>query len=148
MSSGTKIIQTAYQLIGVGTPAIDAADEFINNGVDRLNGMLQRWKSLGLDLGTTPLLNPGDQVNEPADTTTAIIDNLALELAPFADNGKNIVSPMLKINADKGMDALYKFKLDFEIPDMVLSSTTPVGMGNKPGILFPDYKRKGETVDG
>lgn len=133
MSAGTVIVQNALKKIGVHSIASPADSETIVDAVNSLNSMLQRWESLGIELGTGPLDVPGDELGEPLDTTVAIEDNLALLMAPYFDNAKSKVSRQLKINADLGFEAVKDSYRTLTIPEKVVSSTCPKGEGNSEG---------------
>lgn len=148
MSSGTFIIQSAYQRIGAHSLAAPATPEAIEAGQFILNSMMQLWLSENIDLGTVPLNAPGDELSEPGDSTNAIIDNLSLLLAPNFDNGRPIVSPQLKTNAKFGKALIRNLYQQITIPEKVVSSTLPVGQGGRRDFLWRTFKGKGGTVNG
>lgn len=148
MSSGTEIIQQALKRIGAHGITQPAAPETIVVGRDILNSMLQMWLSEGIDLGIVPLDAPGEELGEPLDARNAIIDNLALWLSPDFDNGENIVSEQLMSNARKGKNIIRNLYQDVVIPLKIVSSTLPVGQGNRTGFLRRVFKGKGGTVNG
>lgn len=130
MSTGTFLVQKALQKIGAHSLIRPANAQSLEDGFQALNGMLQTWLSMGIGLGIVPLSVPGDELGEPADSTQAIINNLALELAPDRQGGKDVVSLILLRNANSQFNALKALYQVFTIPDKVLSSTTPLGAGN------------------
>lgn len=148
MTTGTKIIKRALRRIGAHSIVSPAAPESINDGMDEMNSMLHIWLSKDIDLGFIPLQVPGDDVAEPADTTTAIVDNLALALSPDYDNGKNIVSPNLQRNADRGYTRVKNLYQKLSIPCKGVSSTLPVGEGNRRRFTSRTYFGKDATIDG
>jgi len=133
MSSGTEIIQTALQRIGVHSVAAPASPEAIVSGKDMLNSMLQMWQSIGVELGAVPLNAPGDELGEPMDARAGIIDNLAIYMAPEFSNGKQIVSPELSRSARIGYAFIKKMYQSIEIPKKKMSSTMPLGAGSTRG---------------
>lgn len=136
MSSGTDIITKAFKRIGVFTVFNTPPPEAISDGMDRLNGMLDRWRTKFIDLPFVNLDVPGGQLQEPVDTTNAIIDNLAVELAPDYDSTQTgIISAQLKINARVGFNDLKRAYRCQGIAQFTLSSTTPVGQGNVDGLF-------------
>ena len=143
MSSGTKIIESALKLIGAHSIAAPADAESVELGMETLNSMLQLWLSKQIDLGISPLDAPGDEVDEPLDSTQAIIDNLAVALGPNFDNGGEVVSQTLRVNANNGYNSIKSLYQVFTIPDKVVSSTLPRGAGNRSGRTFAG---KGATV--
>lgn len=146
MSAGTEIIEFALKEIGANSIAAPADAESIVIGRDTLNSMLQMWLSIGIDLGIVPLDAPGDELGEPLDATQAIIDNLAVELAPNFDNGKVVVSPTLRNNARRNYETIKSLYQTLSIPDKVLSSTLPRGAGNTRGVRRQVFEGSGGTV--
>ena len=130
MSTGTDIIRDALSEIGVVSVVSPAAPETIEAGRKKLNSMLELWLSKNIVLGTRPLDVAGDELSEPADARNAIVTNLALELAPLFDNGKQIVSPNLRSNARRNYVNIRRLYGRVMVPEKVLSSTTPLGAGN------------------
>lgn len=133
MSSGTEIIQAALQRLGAHSVLSPAGPEAIATGRDYLNGMLQSWESIYIDMGCAPLNAPGDELSEPMDARNAIIDNLALQLAPEFDNGKQVVSGDLRARAKAGLLNIKKLYQKLEVPKKRVSSTMPVGAGSSRG---------------
>ena len=146
MSSGTEIIQKALKRIGAHSFAMPALPESIVEGRDTLNSLLQLWLSQGIDLKTVPLDAPGDELGEPLDTKEAIIDNLAIALAPNFDNGKLIVSESLKRNAIFGKSLIQGIYQNVVIPDKVVSGTLPLGQGSRRRFSNRIFAGKGATV--
>lgn len=136
MSTGTDIITKAYKRIGVYTVFNTPPDEAIIEGMEALNGMLDRLRSKFIQIPFTNLSVPGQELAEPVDATEAIIDNLAIQLSSNYSNGSlNVVSQELRTNAKVGLIDLKKAYRCLPIPKFTLSSTTPVGQGNA-GRLF------------
>ncbi len=148
MSSGTFIIKSALKRIGANSLAQPAAPETITEGRDVLNSMLMLWLSEGIDIGIVPLDAPGDELGEPLDARNAIIDNLALRMSPDFDNGENIVSPQLVSNAKREFTLIRNLYQKVEIPLKIVSSTLPLGQGNRTGFLRRIFKGVGGTVNG
>ena len=148
MSTGTAIIQEALQEIGVHSIASPAGAESIEFGMMKLNAMLELWLSKNIRIGFTPLKVPGDDINEPADARNAIVSNLALLLAPAFDNGKQIVSPQLKSNANLGFIQMARLYKKIIVPDKVVSSTLPVGAGNQRSSRSRTFFGKKATING
>ena len=148
MSTGTAIIEDALKLLGVNSVLSPAAPENITDGMNVLNSMLEDWLSKGIHIGFTPLEVPGDELNEPQDATNAIKSNLAIEMSPYFDNGGNIVSPALAGRAKRQMADIKILYEVFHIPPKVISSTTPLGAGNRRGVNNLQYFPKGMVIDG
>lgn len=139
MSSGTFIVKSALQKIGAHSIVAPADSESIEKGLAALNSMMQLWVSWGIDLSTIPLKSAGDDLNEPPDTTNAIINNLAIEAAPYFDNGESIVSDDLRLSARNGFSMVKSLYQTFTIPKKRPSSTLPMGAGNSQGIWRRRY---------
>lgn len=149
MSSGTSIIKAALKRIGANSIVQPAAPETITEGRDILNSMLQLWLSENIDLGIVPLDAPGEELGEPLDARNAIIDNLALRLSPDFDNGGPIVSNQLLSNARREFALIKNLYQTIEIPVKIVSSTLPVGQGNRTGFGRQRvFKGVGGTVNG
>lgn len=127
MTTGTKIIQKSLQRIGKHSVVKPAASEVIEDGMDHLNSMIQGWESLCISMGCMPLKVPGDELSEPSDVKNAIIDNLAIYMAPSM-NGR--VTPELTRAANNGLALIKDLYQDLTIPNKVVSSTLPLGEGN------------------
>lgn len=130
MTTGTVIIERALEKIGVHSIVAPATPDTIILGKEELNDMLEMWLSDGIQIGFTPLDVPADNLNEANGTKSAIINNLAINLAPSFDNGKSIVSADLKALASSGFRKVQTKFRKFTIPPMVPSSTLPRGQGN------------------
>lgn len=149
MSSGTFIVRSALNRIGVSTFFKTLPSETINDGRDTLKSMLQMWKTQGIEIGFAPLDASGDELGEPLDTRNAIVDNLALMLAPNFDNGKQPnVSPQLKANARSGYAWVKQQYRPLDVPNKRVSSTTPVGIGNINGVNSRTFFEEGEELSG
>ena len=111
--------------------------------------MLQLWLSQGIDLGIVPLDAPGDELGEPLDSRNAIIDNLALRISPDFDNGNTVVSPQLTSNAKREFNLIKNLYQIVDVPLKIVSSTLPVGQGNKTGLTRTRvFKGVGGTING
>jgi hypothetical protein len=138
MSTGTEIIQGAMERIGAHSIHQPAEPEDIIKGMSILNSMLQLWISWGVDIQTVPIDAPGQDLSEPPDAKNAIMDNLAIYMAPNFDNGKLIVSPTLMANATRGITQIRTLYRKFKIPRKRPSSTLPRGAGNSKGSFRRD----------
>ncbi|PCJ24149.1 MAG: hypothetical protein COA96_10410 [SAR86 cluster bacterium] len=148
MSSGTEIIKDALKEIGAHSVASPAAPESIEDGLKKLNSMLEMWLTKGIMIGVSQLDKHGANLNEPTDCRDAIVTNLAISCAPLFDNGKVIVSQDLRINARVGFNNVESLYRRVEIPKKVLSSTTPVGAGNnRNGRFNRTFWRRGSEVE-
>ncbi len=147
MTIGTDIIERALMQIGAHSVAMPANQESIDLGKDILTSMLEQWLTKNIKIGFTPLLDPGDDLNEPPDTTNAIISNLSLLLVPNFNNGKP-VSPEIRKQAHLDfvcVKGAYQINV---IPDKVVSSTLPRGMGNRRWNRRRIYFQKDAVLNG
>ena len=147
MTTGTEIVERALEVIGAHTIVSPAAPESINLGFEQLNSMLELWLSQNIKIGFTPLEVVGGELNEPTDTRNGIINNLGIELAPFFDNGKVVVSPALARNAKASFKMIRNLYQSVTIPEKVVSSTLPVGAGNRTGVRDRVFFPKGQTIE-
>jgi len=134
MTIGTKIIKDSLRETGAFSDALPDDSQAISIGRDRINNMLQLWKSQEIDIPFTPLDAPGDELNEPPDTTLAIIKNLALILAPLQASGKTKVTQQLRDDAERSFQLVRQLYQSFTIPNKIASATLPRGEGNSKGI--------------
>ena len=150
MSSGTSIIEDALKRIKVVSVAVPSSPEQITDGLAILNSLIQTWYSKGIKMGAVPIETAGSDLNEPIDARSAIVDNLALMMAPLYDGGtgKAIVSEDLKRNARLGFADLKTQYQDFSIPQKVASSTLPKGAGNYRGFRTRVFNPKGGELGG
>lgn len=148
MSIGADIIKDALKEIGASSTVSAPNPESIEDGRKKLNSMLELWLSKNIVLGTRPLDAAGDELGEPADTRNAIVTNLAIELAPLFDNGKNTVSDTLRANSKRNYANVRRLYGRVRVPNKVLSSTTPLGQGNyqDQGQYSPSFWRRGGRV--
>lgn len=131
MTTGTVIIQTALQNIGAHSVISPASPETLAIGLRALNSMMELWTSRNIRIGVTPLSVIGDELEESPDTYLAITSNLSLALAPNFDNGGNVVSKDLKGLAAREFAAVSTLYQRLTIPTKVISSTSPLGQGNR-----------------
>ena len=149
MSSGTFIVESALKRIGAASLVQPAAPETITEGFNILGSMLMMWLSDDIDIGIVPLKAVGDELGEPLDTTNGIINNLAINMAPDFDNGKIIVSQDLRNLAAKQFALIRDIYQIIEIPVKIVSSTLPLGQGNRTGFGRQRvFKGVGGTVNG
>jgi hypothetical protein len=144
MSDGTTLIQSSLKLIGAHSIYAPADAESIEVSLGTLNSMLQLWLSQGIELNISPLNAVGEEVGEPLDTRQAIINNLAVMLAP--NFGIANVPNQLKVNANLSYIAIKALYQVFTVPDKVVSSTLPRGAGNNRGRSSRVYAGAGATI--
>lgn len=146
MSIGTEIIQDAGKRIGAHSIAMPMSAGDIVEGLDILNAMLQLWLSWGIQMDVIPLDVPGSELNEPGDARNAIVDSLALLMAPNYDNGKVVTSEQLRTNARLGFAMLETMYQTFTVPNKVPSRTLPRGSGNMKGIWNNAFFADGDAL--
>ena len=146
MSTGTVIIQDALKQIGAHSTNSPVSSDTLETARSILNSMLEMWTSKSIFIRTTPLSVVGDDLNEPIDTRNAIMYNLAIFLAPGFDNAKIIVSTDLRMLARETLETITKLYQNVEIPELVISSTTPLGAGNDRGLRSRTFFPRGATI--
>lgn len=147
MSTGTALVQDAARLIGAHSINAPIDSDSIVVGVTALNNMMQLWLSQGIDVGHVPLEVPASEMAEPGDTRNAIIEQLALQLAPYFFNGKGVVSPDLKSRAAVDFMWVKNLYQDITIPDKTVSATLPKGEGNSKGVDRQIFFGNGATIN-
>ncbi len=130
MSSGTELITDALMQLGVVSAASTESPEALAIGLRVLNSMTQLWLSRDIRVGLTPIAAAGDEVGEFSDARNAVVANLALEMAPYFDNGKNVASEDLRQNAHRLLLHVKGLHRQLTSPNLTLSATTPMGAGN------------------
>ncbi len=145
MSTGTSLIEDALKEIQVISVAVPSSPEQITHGLDKLNSMIQGWLSKGIKMQTVPITKPGEDLNEPEDARNAIVTNLAITLAATY---KAQVVDTLRNDARSSYEDVKALYQEISIPEKVVSSTTPRGAGNKPGIFEKTFFSEGGTVSG
>ncbi len=108
--------------------------------------MAELWLSKGIKIGTTPLQTPGSELNEIADMRNAIVDNLAVMLAPNF-TGRVVIPPQLTLNAINGFNDAKSLYMEIDTPEKVISSTTPLGAGNRRAVNNLNFFPAGSTID-
>jgi len=148
MTIGTDIILDALENIGAHSNIAPASPTSIERGMKYLNSMLELWLSQNIQIGFTPLKAPGDELNEPPDTTNGIESNLAILLAPKFSNAVSVVSVDLKTNARIQLIQIKRIYEKITVPKKVVSSTLPTGSGNQRNSSNRRYFPKGHTING
>jgi len=149
MSTGTFIIKSAYGEIGGDSVINEPTPPEISRGRIALNSMIGGWQDIGIRLETNELKDAGDALGEPQSTTMGIIFNLALFLAGPASVGNiKVVSEQLKENAALTYQIIKSAYQQFDIPQKVVSSTTPKGQGNFLGQYSRTFFEEDETLSG
>ena len=146
MSTGTTIIKRALQKIGAASAVSEPSAEAMATGFDTLNSMISSWTSRGIMTGATRLNVAGDELNEKEDCRNAIISNLAVKISPDFDNGKNIVSPTLRAEANGEFAIIKALYQTFTIPQKVVSSTLPKGQGTDQSYYDEVYFATGNRI--
>ncbi len=81
MSLASDIIRDAFEEIGLASDDDPCSDAMLDGGLLFLNSLLVTWRLHGVNLGT-PLITILDvDLREPAGTRSAIVNNLAMNLA-------------------------------------------------------------------
>ncbi len=145
MSTGTALIEDALKENGVVSIVVPSSPEQITDGMNKLNSMLQQWVTQNIFLGTVPITEPGQAVEEPVDARNAIVFKLAILLANLYSVP---VSADLRGNAAREFAIIKRNYQKLEIPDKILSSTLPLGQGNAKGIDARVFHKKGSTLNG
>lgn len=148
MSSGTQLINRAYKKIGVKFNNQDVTAESLEIGREELNSMLEEWQDEGIELNYVPISAPSDETNISQSIENAVVNNLAICLAPYFDDGKNIISPALARKARLGFTRLKKQRKTSTPLTKSISSTAPRGMGNTRGLKPRMFFRGDESLTG
>lgn len=124
MATAQHFIDRAMSRVGVKTAEIPLQAADAQTGLDLLNDMLSAWEAVS-PMGFLPSNNINDEVRVPRYANAAVIDNLALMIAPEYER---IVSPSLAASAmslKNDMLTALNGSLEVQYPD-----TLPLGSGN------------------
>lgn len=147
MSTGTALIQDAARLIGAHSIVAPIDSDSIEVGFVALNNMMALWLSQGIDLQHVPLEVPADEMAEPGDTRNAIIEQLALQLAPYFFTGQSVVSADLRALANRDFMFVKNIYQILSIPDKTVTATLPKGEGNSKGVDRQIFFGNGATIN-
>ena len=125
MSTARHFVERAMSRIGIKTAEIALEASEAQTGLDLLNDMLASWEVVR-PIGFTPVANLSDTVRAPRFANGAIIDNLAILIAPEFQKQPN---PVLIATAISLLDNMRVALLD--IGDVRYPSTLPLGSGNR-----------------
>lgn len=134
MSTGTALVQDGARLIGAHSILNPLDTDSLQVGFVALNNMMALWLSQGIDIGHVPLETVSDEMAEPGDTRNAIIEQLAIQLAPYFFTGQSVVSADLRSIANRDYRLVKRIYQVLTIPFKVVSATLPKGEGNSKGI--------------
>lgn len=121
-----KLIQKAYNAVGLLSAEQELTPEEEDDGLDSLNAMMVQWDSEGVRLGYNPNGGIDSDPGVKPQAYRAVYMNLALELG--ASLGREIPAQVM-ISAASGLSRL-KSVLGAPIP-MKPSGTLPLGAGHK-----------------
>jgi len=142
MTTYLKVIEGAFQDIGVKSAEEPLSAAEISDGMDKLLDMLAEWDLIDILSGIEPTTDTGADMMEPRGFTAAIRSNLATRLAGQYDRP---VSQSLAIEASRGMATIITInarKTTVDIP-----STLPMGGGNRNNLevesdFFPEPEER------
>jgi hypothetical protein len=124
MATANEIVQLSLKYLGVQNQLTPADPRVVDDTFNELVDMLNRWASVGIDLGITIPTDISDELGNPAETKTALASALALEALPVA---KVDVTPRLLAKykrAYRSLKAAYG-----KHPQQLLPSSLPMGAG-------------------
>lgn len=81
MSLGSDLIRDAFQAIGLSSDDKPCSTKMIDDGLLFLNSLMVTWRLQRIDIGTPAIMIIDGELGEPEDTRSAIVNNLALNLA-------------------------------------------------------------------
>ncbi len=126
MATATKIITRALTRLGIRASETSIEPDELSDGLDMLNDMLSNWEEAGYGLGFSPVSNLTDEVRVPRGSNAAIIDSLAIMLAPEYSRP---ISAALAAAAKLSLENMRTATVF--IGDVDYPSTLPRGSGNE-----------------
>jgi hypothetical protein len=133
MATGTDFVTRALTRIGIRASETSLEASELQDGLDMLNDMLSNWEESGYNLGFSPIANLTDEVRVPRGANAAIIDSLAIVLAPEYSRP---ISPALAASVKIHFDNM--LRANVFIGDVDYPSTLPKGAGNECDNLLDD----------
>lgn len=125
MSTAQHFIDRAMSRIGVKTAEIALEASEAQTGLDLLNDMLASWEVV-TPIGFDPVENLTDSVRVPRFAHGAIIDNLAILIAP---EFQKVVQPSLAATASSLRNDMLTALVS--VGEVNYPSTLPLGSGNQ-----------------
>ena len=123
--TGNKIIVRSLTRLGIRASETSLQADEVQDGLDLLNDMLSEWERL-YHLGFSPIENITDEVRVPRNANGAIIDHLAIRMAPEYSRP---ISSALATSARLSLNNL--LNANVFIGDVDYPSTLPKGSGNE-----------------
>lgn len=125
MATATYYVTRALTRLGIRASETSLQADEIQDGLDLLNDMLSNWEEV-YNLGFSPVQGVSDEVRVPRGANAAIIDALAIAMAP--EYSRPISQALIaagKLSFDNMLSA-NTFIGDVDMPD-----TLPLGSGNQ-----------------
>ena len=126
MATATEIITRSLTRLGIRSAETSLQPDELQDGLDLLNDMLSNWEGAGYNLGFSPIAGLTDEVRVPRGANAAIIDSLAIMMAPEYSRP---ISPALAASAKLSFDNM--LVANVFIGDVDMPSTLPKGSGNQ-----------------
>lgn len=126
MATVTYYVTRALTRLGIRASETSLQPDEIQDGLDLLNDMLSNWEEAGYNLGFSPVQGITDEVRVPRGANAAIIDSLAMMMAPEYSR---------PVSAELAAAAAFSFKNMLNstvfIGDVDMPDTLPLGSGNQ-----------------
>lgn len=128
MATVTEIITRSLTRLGIRVAETSLEPAELQDGRLLLNDMLSNWEEAGYNLGFSPVANLTDEVRIPRGANLAVIDSLAIMMAPEYSRP---ISQALVSSAKLAFENM--LKANVFIGDVDMPSTLPRGSGNQCG---------------
>jgi hypothetical protein len=126
MATASYFVSRALTRLGIRASETSLQADEIQDGIYLLNDMMSEWEEAGPQLGFSPVAGVSDEIRIPRGANAAVIDNLAIRMAP---EYSRFVSPALAKSADDGLKNL--LNANITIGDVDMPGTLPLGSGNQ-----------------
>jgi hypothetical protein len=126
MATASHFVTRALTRLGIRASETSLQADEIQDGISLLNDMLSEWEEAGPQLGFSPIVGVSDEVRVPRGANAAIIDNLAIRMAPEYSRP---ISPALIESANQSFKNM--LSANVFIGDVDMPSTLPLGSGNQ-----------------
>ena len=126
MATATEIITRSLTRLGIRAAETSLEPAELQDGLSLLNDMLSNWEEAGYNLGFSPVANITDEVRIPRGANAAVIDGLAIIMAPEYSRP---VSAALGASFDRNFNNM--LIANVFIGDVDMPPTLPRGSGNQ-----------------
>ncbi len=143
-STATKraIVELAFQECRLNNYQFDITPAELNAALQKLDNLMSQWAVTGMDLGYNhPVIYGQGDLEEESGIPNAAVNGSAISLAlRIAPNMGKTMSAETRRGLAEGMSAIST--MTAQMPNRLLTKTTPLGSGNKPWTTWDPYPQR------